>query len=424
MTVTIKLNNFFARIILAVLGLLICIISAGSIFSHFLIRNVADRRIAISLDVLNTAATRFPNSPRAQFRLAEAEIEAAIADSGKLLAAQEHALRTVNLSPWDYRNWRLLALAKDTDGKAEEAMNMIQIARKLAPNHSEVNWMLANYLLRQNRQSEALKAFQAATITRSDLLPTALDLIWQASGNDLAALNSLVNGDANAKLIQAQFLSEQRQIDSAINVFRSVDARTKLNSPTAPAFITWLIQTNRSQDARQLWLDVVGEKATESGGIWNGSFEQSSPKDFGHFDWAIKASNYARIGFDRSVAHGGLRSLKLLFVGRDTTKLENEIQQLVVLKANVRYRLECFAKAGNLVTPEGPRIALLGQKGIMAVSDPVVTGSNGWQHLVVDFTAPPENLTAHVSIVRIPQRDYDEPTKGAVWFDDFKLTEQ
>ncbi|MEK7834273.1 MAG: hypothetical protein AAB401_24510 [Acidobacteriota bacterium] len=378
----------------------------------------------MSLEVLNTAARRLPGSTRVQFRLAETEIEAAANDSGKLASAQQRALHTVNLSPWDYKNWRLLALAKEADGNIEEAEAAIQVARTLAPNHSEVNWMLANLLLRQNRQSEALNVFQVATMNRSDLLPVALDLIWQASGNDLAALNKLVNGNANAKLAEAQFLGEQSQPDSAISVFRSVDTLTKLTSPNAPAFITWLIQSNRGLEARQLWLDVAGEKGNEGNGVWNGSFEQNAPKDFGHFDWAIKASNYARIGFDRSVAHSGLKSLKLLFVGRDTTRLENEIQQLVVLKANVRYRLECFAKTGNLVTPEGPRIALVGQKGILAVSQTVVTDSLSWQHLVADFTAPPENTMAHISVVRIPKSDYDEPTKGAVWFDDFKLTEQ
>ncbi len=424
MTVIIKLNNLFTRTLLAVLVLLICLIFANSIFSHFLIRNIADRRIALNLEVLSAAAKRFPTSARVQFRLAEAEVETAANDSEKLRTAEQHVQQAVNLSPWDYKSWRLLALSKDADGNIEEAVRTIQIARTLAPNHSEVNWMLANLLLRQGRQSEALNAFQAATATRSDLLPAALDLIWLASGNDLAALNTLVNGDANAKLVEAQFLAEQSQTDAAISVFAGVDVVTKLSSPSAPAFISWLIQSNRGLEARHLWLGVADEKGVEGNSVWNGGFEQSAPKDFGHFDWTIKPSNYARIGFDRSVAHSGLRSLKLLFVGRDTTKLENEIQQLVALKANARYRLECFAKAGNLVTPEGPRIALLNQKGALAVSEPIVADSTDWQHLVIDFTAPPENIMAYVSIVRVPKKDYDEPTKGAVWFDDFKLTEQ
>ncbi|MFN0109495.1 MAG: tetratricopeptide repeat protein [Blastocatellia bacterium] len=424
MTITINLNNLLIRLILTAIGLLICVIAVDSIRSHFLIRNIADRRIVMNLDVLNSAAIRFPDSSRVQLRLAEAELEAAMADISKLSSAQQSALRVANLSPWDYRGWRLLSLAKESDGNAQEALNLAQVALNLAPNHSEVNWALANLLLRQNRQAEASQALRRATATRADLLPVALDLVWQASGNDIASLDSLVGEDANAKLVEAQFLTEQGQTDAAINVFRLVDSQTKLNSANAPAFVTWLIQAKRGIEARQLWLEIVGEKGSDGNGVWNGSFEHTPPKDFGHFDWTIKPSNYARIGFDRSVAHSGSRSLKLVFAGQNSTKLENEIQQLVVLKANTRYRLECFVKAVNLVTQEGPRIAVAGQNGTLAVSLPIDLGSTDWQRLFVEFMAPPENGMASVTIVRMPQKDYDGPTKGTVWFDDFRLTQQ
>lgn len=424
MTVTIKLNKLFIRILWAALGLLICLLSANSIFSHFLVRNIADRRIALNLDALTSAAKRFPNSSRIQFRLAEAELDAAMANSGQISTAEKHAFRSVELSPWDYRSWRLLALVKDADGKIEEATDAIQMAAKLAPTNSETNWMLGNMWLRQGKQPEALRAFQVATRNRTDLLPAAFEIVWQAFGNDVATLDELVGEDADAGLAQAQFLAEQGQIDASIRVFRRVGAQAKLKSPVAQAFVTWLIQANRGQDAREVWLAALGNESHQENGVWNGSFEQNSPKDFGHFDWSLKASNYARIGFDRSVAHSGSRSLKLFFVGRDTTKLENEIQQLVILKANVHYRLECYALAKNLVTPEGPKISLVGPKGVLAVSQAVATDAPNWQHLVVDFNAPSEDVAAYVAITRIPKADYDEPTKGIIWFDDFKLTEQ
>ncbi len=424
MTVTIKLNNLLIRIIWAGLSLLICLASASAIFSHFLIRNIADRRIVLAPDALSPAAKRFPGSSRVQFRFAEAEVEAATVDPEKFPAAQERTKIATDLSPWNYRYWRLLALAKDAEGKTGEAADAIKVAAKLAPFNSDVNWLLANIWLREGKQAEALKAFQVATRTNKDLLPMAFDVVWQAFGNDVSALDSLVNGDSAAKLAQAQFLIEQGQVDSAIHVFRNTDAETKLKSPSASAFITWLIQSNRSHDARQLWLDVVGKDAASEKGIWNSGFEQTAPRDFGHFDWTLKASNYARIGIDRSVHRTGSKSLKLSFVGRDTTKLENEVQQLVVLKANTRYRLECFALVANLVTPEGPRIALVGQRGIWAVSEPVAADAANWQRLVIDLAPLSESVVANVAIVRIPKADYDDPTKGTVWFDDFKLTEQ
>jgi hypothetical protein len=62
----------------------------------------------------------------------------------------------------------------------------------------------------------------------------------------------------------------------------------------------------------------------------------------------------------------------------------------------------------------------------VAQSDPVAAGSNDWQHLVVDFTAPQsasrDAPAFYVTIKRKPKFSYDEPTRGTVWFDDFTLT--
>ena len=430
MTLTIKLNNLVVRIILVAAGLFVVLFVARVLVSHFLLRNIADPRIVMSREVMNSAAMRQPDSPRILLRLAGAEIEEPASEASGLPVA--HALKAANLSPWDYRNWRLLAMSEDAGGKLDEAVRAMRIAGKLAPNSSEAHWALANLLIRQNNRPEALKAFQTATKSSNDLLPAAMDVVWQAFDNDIEALNSLVRNNPTSRMLMAQFMLEQDQADAAIEVFQGIDGNAKLNSQNAPLFISLLVQSGRGGDARRLWAELVGvsgqggsqnAQGGRDGLIWNGGFETSAPKNFGHFDWEIKPSDYARIGFDRNVFRQGQKSLRLNFAGRDTTKLLGEIQQTVVLSANRKYRLECFARSANFVTPEGPRIALLAQKGIVAVSEPVAAGSTDWQHLVVEFTAPNESAAAQVAIIRIPRFDYDEPTKGTVWFDDFRLTE-
>lgn len=429
-TVTIKLNNLIFRAILVAAGLFVVLFIARVLFSNFLVRNIADPRIVLSRDVLASAAMKQPDSPKIFLRLANSEIEDVTSEPQQLLNAQAHALKAASLSPWDYRTWRSLGMAQDADGKLEEAIRAMRIAGKIAPNSSEVNWALANMLIRQGNRPEALKAFQLATKYSNELLPAAMEVVWQAFDNDIEVLNSLVKqGDSTSRMMMAQFLIEQAKADDAIVVFQSIDGGARLNSQNAATFLSQLIQSGRSSDARRLWAELVGASVRsgnqddQSNLIWNGSFETNAPKNFGHFDWAITPSDYARIGFDRNVFRGGQKSLRLNFVGRDTTRLMGDIQQMVVLNANKKYRLECFARAGSLVTPEGPRIALLGQTGIVAVSEAVAPGSTDWQRLVVEFTAPDENTAAQVAIIRVPRFDYDEPTKGTVWFDDFKLTE-
>ncbi len=427
MTVTIKLNGLIGRILLASAILLLGIFSVAVIFSHFTVRAVADRRISPDGEALGLAATRLPNSARVQFRLAEAIIIAATADTQRLSEAITHAELAANLSPWNYRNWRLLAVAQESDGRMDEAEKSMLLAVRFAPNYFDVNWMLANLFLRRGKLDESLQPFRVATNARSELLPIAFDLLWQASNGDLTVLESLAGDNSKARLSLTRFLAEQTQTDAAISVFRGVESKAKLNSPDAAAFVSSLINVGQSDIARRIWLETVSVEIDpkESGNlIWNGGFEKDVLNEFNHFDWFIGLSDYARIGFDREISHAGARSLKVSFVGRDTTRMLGEIRQLVVLKPNARYRLECYAKAESLITPEGPRLAILGPNGVIVATEPVLADSTDWQHLSVDFVAPTELTTTKVSVVRIPRFSYDDPTKGIVWFDDFKLTER
>lgn len=371
------------------------------------------------------AASRLPNSPRINFRLAEVAMSEPGFDPRLLQQAKNHAILATDYSPWDYRLWHLLSMAQEANSEMEEAEKSQRTAVKLAPNFVEVNWSLANLLLREGKLRESLDPFRVAVRGNMELLPTAYELIWQASNGDLDYLRFLAAGEVEPMLRLTQFLAERSQTDAAVGIFREIEAKEKVKSPSAASFITALIAANKLTVARELWLDSIEGVEKEGTGnlIWNGSFEADLMKVFNHFDWTITNSNYARIGIDSSVAHSGGKSLKLIFAGRDTTKLEGEIKQLLVLKPNTKYRLECYAKAANLVTPEGPRLALLNRTGEAAVSAAVMGGTTDWQNLLLDFTSPLEPTTMYVTLVRIPRFAYDEPTRGTVWFDDFKLTE-
>lgn len=423
MTISLKIHNLFGRIALAVIALT-CVIAFGRVvLSHFVVRTMADRRITIGQEALVSAASRFTDSPRIQVRLAESEISDS-SDIEALAQAQIHARRSVNLSPWDYRSWRTLAAAQEFLGNLDGAESSLRTASRLAPKYVEVNWTLANVLLRKGKLQESLEPFRLAANSNRELLPTVLDLLWQASRGDVEVLKKMAEGDARLQLALTQFLVEHSQSDAAIALYQKIDAKAKVNSSYAASFITSMLKVNPPM-ARELWLNTVRAIIPDISNelVWNGGFEAESLKQFNQFDWTILPSDYARFGFDRAVAHSGGRSLRVSFVGRDSTRLEGEIKQLVVLKPGRSYRLECYAKTQNLVTPEGPRLALMGQNGIIAISEPVISGSEGWQNLAIEFSAKPDAMT-YISIIRAPRHGYDEPTRGTIWFDDFKLTER
>ena len=424
---TVTLDNLYKRLaaILAVTGIGLSL--GWVIVSNFIVRGVADQRSSFQREWLVSAVERLPNSARVNFKLAKAEI-ADIAHNGRFDAqAESHAEQAVNLSPWDYQARSLLATAQELNGKQEAAEGSIRAAVKLAPNHGELNWAFANLLLRRGNLSESFGPFRIAVRSRADLLAPAIETIWRSSDGGLDALKSFAGNDSETRLAVARFLTEQNLVAEAGAVFNSIDKQAKARSPQSPELIGALMRAGHFDLARAAWIELMtairpGAQAAGSL-IWDGGFEVDAVERLNQFNWAIRLNKFAWIAIDRSVARTGGRSLKVVFAGLDTTTLSDQVQQTMVLKPGGRYYLECYAKAKDLIAPEGPRIAVIGQGGLIGESSPVSADSSDWQRLIISFVAP-ANGVATLAIVRTPKFSYDDPTRGTIWFDDFALVER
>ena len=424
---TVTLDNLHKRLaaVLAVTGIGLSL--GWNVVSNFIVRTVEDRRLSWRRELLIAAVERFPNSARVNYRLANIEI-ADVAHNGMFDAqAESHAEQAVNLSPWNYRARNLLAMAQELNGKQEEAENSLRAAVKLAPNYAELNWAFANLLLRRGKLNESFAPFRIATGSRADLLPPAIETIWRASDGSLDALKSFAGDNAEAMLAVAEFLTGQNLFAEAGAVINSIDKQAKAHSPKSPELIVALMRAGQFDLARATWVELmttIRPDAQAPGAlIWDGGFEMDAAEGLDQFNWAIHPNKFAWIAIDRSVARTGRRSLKVVFSGLDTTTLSDQVRQTMVLKPGASYYLECYAKAKDLITPEGPRIAIFGQSGMIAASSPATADSSDWQRLTISFVAP-ANRVATLAIVRIPKFSYDDPTRGTVWFDDFTLVER
>src|SRR5262249_62408678 len=130
---------------------------------------------------LLAAAERFPNSARINLQLANAEMAGGDGNAQFDADAESHAIRAVNLSPWDFQARRLLATAQELNGKQEEAENSLRKAVNLAPNHVELNWEFANLLARRGKLGESLEPFRVAARSKAGLLLSARETIWRPS---------------------------------------------------------------------------------------------------------------------------------------------------------------------------------------------------------------------------------------------------
>jgi tetratricopeptide (TPR) repeat protein len=426
MVLEFKLKSLAARLAVIAVAAALCALFVTVVIYRFVIGTLSDDRLSVSRGMLVEPVKYLPNSARLNARLAEAEMMASARD---LALAEYHAERAIRLSPNDYRFQVILATIKEAKGDRAAAETALKAASALAPNDRDTHWRLANVLLREGKLADSLEEFRVAVAANPTLLPGTLDLIWRASRGNIEAVETITAPDPKSRLILAQFLVGRSRVQEAANIFRGLDRSARLASAEGAAVLNSLIAAGQTDIARELWLSIVSEGNAQPGFVWNGGFETDRLANFPQFDWVFGRSEYARLSLDTGKAHGGARALRVDFLGRDTTKLDDEIKQLVVLRPGARYRLECYARSEGLVTPEGPRIVVTDTAtNWIAMTEPVAAQAADWALLSVEFIAPKYDTTSaspvFISVKRKPKFSYDEPTRGTIWLDDLAIKER
>lgn len=395
---------------------------------RFVTSVISSSSFAVNLPALEAAAVYFPDSAKVQARLAarlvESELDAGQSHETMSERAFSHARRAVVLAPSNYEYRVLLAAAAELQGKLTEAEAALRTAIKLAPNNINVRWQMANLLLRLGKNEESVEEFRLVAAADPARLQSIFDLVWQATAGDLQKLERIADSDPPARLALAQFLAGQSRFDAAAEIFNRVERNIRLQSPETGKLIDALIKAGQWELANSLWRSTIGPE-NESGRslIWNGSFERLPMKNLSHFDWQLNNSNYARFGISSGNFRTGGRALRLAYLGVETTRLDNEAQQLVLLQPGVSYRLECYAKPEKLAVADGPQIAVLrsDNRAVIATSAAVSAEVADWQMLAVEFTVPADRPLVIVSIRQTPRYSFVDPARGLVWFDDFNL---
>jgi len=446
MTVEVSLRKRAAAVTFIACVAAVSALLARQILFNFIVFSLSDSRMPISAGALETATQYFPSSPRLSARLAEARVSD---PDREVTAAAGEIERATRLSPYDYRFRVVLALARESQGDLAGAETSMRDAVSLAPSNIDVRWRLANLLLRENKIGAALVEFRSAISRDQSLMPVTLDLLWRLTGEDLGSLQSVVPANPQASLSLAGFLLKQGRTQEAVSIFEKIDHRA-LAGPGSSDFIDVLISKGELGLAKRLWVGLVaGEPTVASTGdlptVWNAGFEMDQISGLGQFDWRIGESSYAAIGIAAGTARGGSRSLRIDFSGRDTTRLDGEISQRVVLVAGKRYRLEYFVKTQGLVTTEGPRVTLRCDRdpAWTPAGAAIAAGNADWAKMQFDFVAPRQLATAPlvnaqgnlprppssqetvavtVTVVRTPRFSYDEPMRGTISLDDFRIS--
>ena len=383
MTIEVRVNNLPKRAAVALVALVACSLLLLAAVTNCAVGLLTDPRVNVSKELLAAGTEFVPSSAALNARLAELELQDEQRD---ILSIERRATLAVNSSPWDYRYRLLLATVKEAEGDRPAAEQALQQALALAPNNTEVHWRFANLLLRQGRLTRAVVEFRAANSANVSLLAGTLDLLWRVSSGSLPTVQAVTPRDPRSQLILAQFLLKRSRAADAITVCSGIERGTLMRLPEFSPFIDSLVSEGRIDEARGLWFGVVGgiyaRPENPLPGLWNGSFESDIVGNLAQFDWTITGNEYATPSIDSNAAHSGNRSLRIDFRGRDTTRLDGQVKQMLRVNPGARYRLECYVKTERFESPEGPRIVVadFSNSSEIAASGPIPGGSGDWRH--------------------------------------------
>jgi hypothetical protein len=331
------------------------------------------------------------------------------------------------LSPNDYRLWVDLGRARSQSGDLAGAEKALRQAVVLAPNYSYPRWYLGNLLLREGQNDQAFAELRLAADSDASLRPQIFNLASHVYGDDLEKIKSVLGGKAEARAQLVNYLISRNRLEDAVRVWSSLSpSEREPEKATSDALINALISAKRFHSAYEVYRQSAPSSGSEVGGILNGSFEQEIP-DAGQspFGWQIKSVQpQLQINLDKSVRHGGERSLRVLF--KSTSQLVfNNISQLSLTDPSTVYRLEFWVRTEDLKSVGTP---------IMEIVDPVsgeIIGKSAalrsitadWQPMTIDFKTGPktEAVTIRTNRVTCGAGTAVCPIFGVVWYDDFTL---
>ena len=205
------------------------------------------------------------------------------------------------------------------------------------------------------------------------------------------------------------------RLDQALAV-RALMARKGVSDPEADVRLSArLLGKKRVSEALSL-------KETGVGKLTNPGFEA----DFtgGPFDWRFSRRGPGwKVERVTGVAAEGGYSLSVVFDGKKNVSFSH-LRRIIPVEPGVSYRLTFLWKGDEITTDQGPYLEVYGYdaKGLH-VKGPMLLGTQDWEKVGIEFTAPDDCHAVVVRLRRVPSRKLDNRIEGTVWLDGFGLAD-
>lgn len=331
---------------------------------------------------------------------------------------------TVRLAPADFRWWIELGRSYEQADLPEKAEAAMKRAIELAPFYTFPRWQLGNFYLRQGRSDEAFAELRKATENNQLYREQVFSLAWDYFGKDTAQLEKVIADKPDVYASLALFYGARGQAADSLRIWNRLGDEDKAAHPQFLSVIAQGLYEKRYfpealEFAKQLGMDPDAQPET----ITNGGFERGlGDEKETRFGWKVtRNDSKLDISADATVHREGSRSLKLNFRSYAKPELYN-VLQTVVVQPGKNYRLKFWLRTENLRSAGAPQLQILNANDDKLITNSAAypTGTNDWQEITVEFTAPENCNGVNIRTVRGFCGD-NCPIVGMLWYDGFEL---
>jgi Carbohydrate binding domain len=334
--------------------------------------------------------------------------------------------KIVQLSPNDFRWWielgRTREQLEDFAGSEKAFLQAVEIA----PNYSFPHWQLGNFYLRRSDEKKAFGEFQKSAAGSFEYRDQVFSTLWEFYDKDTAKLEQIVVDNPQAKASLAKFYAvKERAIDS-LRIWNTLTNEQKTENKIFSELILQAFYEKKFYRTAVEFASGLGkESEAKAETVQNGGFE-SPIKDAAEtlFGWRYTPTEKFDVKLDSSSKKEGNRSLRLLFTGFANVEIKN-LRQYVTVESGKRYRLTFWLRTENLKSAGTPNleVANANDDKVITSTNPFPTGTNDWQQLKLDFTAPTNAEAVELRTGR-GFCGNNCPIFGSVWYDGFVIGRQ
>ena len=361
-----------------------------------------------------------PDDALSNWRLADSTKDS---QPGGSSTAVKNFENVVKLSPNDFRWWIELGRVQEQAENIENAEKAFVQAINLAPNYSFPRWQLGNFYLRQNRTDEAFGELRKAAETNVIYRDQVLSIAWDFFDKDVSKLEQIAGDSPTVRAGLAKFYAVKERPEDSLRMWNTLSEEDKQANADVAKVIAQALYDKRFyrqaiEFVRQLGIEPDAHNQT----FQNAGFEKpiGDLKEV-YFGWRVSPAERMEVKLDPTQKFEGSRSLRVTFNGYMNPSLYN-IYQIVTVEPAARYRLSFRLRTENLKSGGTPELEIynaVDEKSI-ATSSSFPVGTNDWQQVKVDFTAPQNAEAIGIRTIRAFCGS-NCPIVGTFWYDDFKM---